>query len=78
MVAAVVGMSGVFALPPIVATVCRWIAAWGMTGDVMLAFAFSRANERMSKRRVIASRVVVVLIVLVVVMGFVGMAGAMG
>lgn len=59
-------------------TVCRWIAVWGMVGYVMLSFAFSRASERMSKRRVLASRVVVILVVLVVMMGFVGIAGTLG
>ena len=44
----------------------------------MLSFAFSRASERMSKRRVLASRIVVVLIVLLVMIGFVGMAGSVG
>ena len=77
-VAAVVGMSGVFVVPSVATTVCRWVAAWGMIGYVMLSFAFSRANERMSKRRVLASRVVVVLIILIVMMGFIGAAGALG
>ncbi|MBQ9002797.1 MAG: helix-turn-helix transcriptional regulator [Eggerthellaceae bacterium] len=76
--AAAIGMGGVFDLPPMAATVCRWIAVWGMIGYVMLSFAFSRASERMGKRRVLASRVVVVLVVLVVMMGFVGVAGSMG
>ena len=76
--AAAIGMSGVFVLPPLATTACRWIAVWGMISYVMLSFAFSRASERMSKRRVLASRVVVILVVLVVMMGFVGFADALG
>ncbi|MBQ9043005.1 MAG: hypothetical protein IJ111_09370 [Eggerthellaceae bacterium] len=60
------------------ATVCRWVAVWGMIGYVMLSFAFSRSSERMGKRRVFASRAIVVLVVLVVMIGFVGLAGAVG
>ena len=74
-IAAAIGMSGVFDLPHMATTACRWITIWGMIGYVMLSFAFSRASERMSKRRVLASRIVVVLIVLLVMIGFVGMAG---
>lgn len=77
-VAAAVGLSGVFALPPVVVTLCRWVAVWGMIGYVMLSFAFSHASERVPARRVVASRVVVVLIVVLVMMGFVAAAGAMG
>lgn len=77
-IAAAIGMSGVFDLPHMATTACRWIAIWGMIGYVMLSFAFSRASERMSKRRVLASRIVVVLIVLLVMIGFVGMAGSVG
>ena len=75
--ATAISKSGVFALPPVAATVCRWVTVWGMIGYVMLSFAFSRAGERMSKRRVLASRAVIVLVVLVVMAGFVGVAGAM-
>ena len=75
---ATIGMAGLFDLPPMATTVCRWIAVWGMVGYVMLSFAFSRASERRSKRRVLASRVVVILVVLVVMMGFVGIAGTLG
>ena len=71
-------MSGVFDVPPMAATVCRWVAVWGMIGYVMLSFAFSRSSERMGKRRVFASRAIVVLVVLVVMIGFVGLAGAVG
>ena len=77
-VAAAISMGGLFVLPPMATTVCRWIAVWGMVGYVMLSFAFSRASERMSKRRVLASRVVVILVVLVMTMGFVGIAGTLG
>ena len=77
-VAVAIGMGGLFVLPPMATTVCRWIAVWGMVGYVMLSFAFSRASERMGKRRVLASRVVVALVVLVVMMGFVGVADALG
>ena len=77
-VAVTIGMAGLFDLPPMATTVCRWIAVWGMVGYVMLSIAFSRASERMSKRRVLASRVVVILVVLVVTMGFVGIAGTLG
>lgn len=76
--AALVGMSGLFALPPTVTTVLRWVTIWGMIGYIMLAFAFSRASERMSKQRVAASRIVVMVIVVVAVTGFVGVAGAVG
>lgn len=76
--AAAIGMGGAFDLPPAAETACRWVAVWGMIGYVMLSFAFSRASERMGKRRVLASRVVIVLVVLVVMMGFVGVAGAVG
>lgn len=76
--AAIIGMSGVFAIPPAATIVCRWVAIWGMIGYVMLSFAFSRASERVSKQRLVASRIVVVLIVVLVMIGFVAAAGAMG
>ena len=77
-VTAAVGMSGMFDLPSAATTACRWVAIWGMIGYVILSFAFSRASERVSKRRVLASRAVVILVVILVMAGFVTMAGAVG
>lgn len=77
-ITAVISMSGLFVLPPIATTICRWIIVFGMIGYVILGFMFSRSSERMSKKRVFASRAVVVLIVLVAMVGFVGIAGVVG